>query len=105
MPTKLSEAWDLAAKELSQCYGIYGSREDKLVCAEGAAAYYLGTAKPVSHPNSLVPNSKVEAMLDEFVKRLRKSGTQYFTDTTISLNDEKRWTFQQFADKARDLGL
>jgi len=93
---KLYEIFERANKELTQIKGAWGLKTKKTACALGAISYYLiGRCKPYDIDGN--PNVEV-AKLGELW--FHKDG-----NSLIDRNDYYRWTFKQFAKRARRLGI
>lgn len=101
---KLSEMWDRASKEFMQIKGSYGWIEgkNKETCASGAIAYYM--TKGATLRDYLLEESVDKEGYDDLVSK-EKRFCAGAGDSIFRLNDRKGWTFAQFAERARELGV
>ena len=95
---KLSEIWERADKELTQVNGHYGFAKEKEACALGAVNYYVSGGKHVSY-------SRLTEIQQEESERLRLLFYDKWHVDISFLNDKGGWTFKQFAEEAKKLGL
>lgn len=96
-PTKLSEAWRLASKELTQIKRTFGSRSKKTACAIGAIGYYF--PKDANSDNLGHTNIREDAYHNIMFL------TRYMGHTLDMYNDNHGWTFEDFANEAEKIGL
>ncbi len=94
---KLAEMFE-RAKELTQIRLEYGDAGRKRACARGAICYYLSDGR-ACEPYMLLPAERAE-----FHRLIEKWNDAGLPDI-IDLNDEKGWSFKQFAKAAKEHGL
>ena len=101
---KLSDIWDKADKELTQIKHKFGSPVTMYTCALGAIVFYLSNRKSCN-PTEL--NHEEYFLFSRLTSEFYKNNIiPNHTKLSITeLNDKMGWTFKQFADKARELGL
>lgn len=98
-PLTLQKIWINASKELKQIKVGFGNAEAKEACAMGAIAYYLSN-RETCHLSEL-RYSWQKAAFRKMVKNFESKG-----DCSIwEMNDALDWSFSDFAEKARELGL
>jgi hypothetical protein len=98
-PLTLKKIWTNASKELKQIKVGFGNAETKEACAMGAIAYYLSN-KETCHLSEL-KYSWQKAAFRKMVKNFESKGECSIWE----LNDSLGWSFMDFAEKARELGL
>jgi len=88
-PTKLSEAWRLASKELKQIKGAFA--RDGGYCAAGAIKFYADQDPKYGSYGHF------KECFFAFQRNL---------DSSVSdKNDNQGWSFEDFANKAEELGF
>jgi len=117
----LSEIWTRASKELVQVTGSYGAASAKRACALGAIEYYRTEGANCIPRTSEWLRESYRTAVNTFVRALPRAlieelnGLQGLSPIDIQgadvdaviarLNDYSKWTFVQFAAKAKELGL
>ncbi|HZW55933.1 MAG TPA: hypothetical protein VFF30_06560 [Nitrososphaerales archaeon] len=103
---KLSEIWDRASRELTQVKGRFGDTEKKEVCALGAILFYLSNGTVCNRYEALQQGREIG---DYWLMKEYSSLVDLFYCKTgkkiADLNDDEGWTFENFAERARELGL
>jgi hypothetical protein len=98
-PIKLSKIWKQASRELKQVKVEFGDASMKQACAMGAISFYLSDNK-----TCLLSELKYgwqKAMYRDMVNTFESK-----TKSSIwELNDVEGWTFEDFSEKALQLGL
>jgi hypothetical protein len=98
-PMKLGEIWKRASRELKQIRIEFGDASRKEACAMGAISFYLSDKKTCLL--SELEFAWQKAVFRDMVKTFESK-----TKSSIwELNDLQGWTFEQFAEKANELGL
>jgi hypothetical protein len=93
----LSEMWYRASKELKQLRYDLGSTEKRQACALGALHFYSGDGEiGVDFLSNKI--CKAYCDFDNIMRVVHGMGV-------VELNNVKEWSFERFADEARELGF
>jgi|SRR5437660_12683778 len=93
---KLSDIWTWAQKDLKQIKYDYGNAKEGKACALGAIEYYRTDKRKVTVSWSLWRRISYQTDIDKFVSK--------YNDIAY-LNDQFSWSFKQFAEAAKKIGL
>lgn len=100
-PTKLSEAWRLASKELIQVKHSLGYKSKRTACALGALNYYFSRSESDENISVESWDADIDRQYEVFSTHLR----DHHKSDEVSLNNYHGWTFEMFAEEAEKIGL